>query len=195
MRLRSGEEGGDPLAQLGDHGVEGRRRRRRAPGRGSTSAASRDRGSSSSWARSQTVTTRGGSVATASSGRGRARPRRSSCRWAAFTAPGSTAAAGWVPAEPAGRPVASRHSAAASWERAELAVQTNRASPSSTGRDGASPSRASTRRLHVAAAAVAARARPLDQARPARARRGGGRAGSTRCRAGGTARREPGRRR
>ena len=44
-------------------------------------------------------------------------------------APGSTRAAGWVPAEAAGTLLARRHSAAARWERAELAVHTNSTRP------------------------------------------------------------------
>ena len=40
-------------------------------------------------------------------------------------APAAIAVAGWVPAEAAGTLLARRHSAAARWERAEFAVQTN----------------------------------------------------------------------
>ena len=47
------------------------------------------------------------------------------CRPAAAIAPGSIAAAGWVPADTAGTALALRHSAAARCERAELAVHTN----------------------------------------------------------------------
>ena len=57
----------------------------------------------------------------------RGRAGVSGMRWrrAAATAPGWTAGAGWVPAEVAGTGLVSFHSAAASWERAELWVQTN----------------------------------------------------------------------
>ena len=46
-------------------------------------------------------------------------------RAAVSIAPGSIAAAGRVPADATGTPLARRHSAAARWERAELAVHTN----------------------------------------------------------------------
>src|SRR4029079_7237628 len=45
---------------------------------------------------------------------------------AAAIALGSIASPGWVPADAAGMVLARRHSAAARWERAELAVHTNR---------------------------------------------------------------------
>jgi two-component system sensor histidine kinase KdpD len=82
-------------------------------------------GPSSSWARSQTVMTRSPSSCVPLMCRGRRRGRGSWCRCAASRAPGSMASAGCVPAEATGRRLACRHSAAARWERAELAVHTN----------------------------------------------------------------------
>ena len=53
--------------------------------------------------------------------------RSTPARRPAATAPGWTTEAGCVPALSAGAPVIERHSATASWERAELAVHTNSA--------------------------------------------------------------------
>src|SRR5271169_2100934 len=84
---------------------------------------------SSSRARSQTVMTRSPSCWTSLMWQGRRRRIGRRCRRAAARAPGSTRAAGRVPAEAAGTVLARRHSAAARWERAELAVHTNSTRP------------------------------------------------------------------
>ncbi len=81
----------------------------------------------SSWARSQTVMTSAGRVVTSSSNRGTASDRSTRARRAAATAPGCTRRAGWVPALIAGAPASARQRAAASWLRAEFAVQMNSA--------------------------------------------------------------------
>jgi hypothetical protein len=61
-----------------------------------------------------------------------ARPKPGSDSWwrrAALVAPGSIAGPGRASAEIAGTMLARRHSAAARWERAEVAVYTNSARP------------------------------------------------------------------
>ena len=87
----------------------------------------------------------------------RGRSRGSGRRWrpAAAMAPGSIAAAGWVPADAAGTVLARRHSAAARCERAELAVHTN--STRSAARAGGRGQRVQGAgdQLQVGAAAVA----------------------------------------
>ena len=80
----------------------------------------------SSWARSQTVTTRSGSTARLSSERGRAPARSRPKAAAAARVYGWTRSAGCVPALVAWTPCTTFHSAAASCERAEFCVQTNR---------------------------------------------------------------------
>ena len=74
----------------------------------------------------------------------RGRSRGSGRRWrrAAAIAPGSIAAAGWVPADTAGMVLARRHSAAARCERAELAVHTNSTRRAARAGGAASESRA-----------------------------------------------------
>ena len=83
-------------------------------------------GSSSSWALSHTVTTSRRPGVTSASRRGVALVRSSPARRPAWTAPGCTRAAGWVPALSAGCSVSVTHNAAASCERAEFWVHTNR---------------------------------------------------------------------
>ena len=63
-------------------------------------------------------------------------------RFAAASAPRSIAAAGWVPAEATGTSLACCQSAAASWDRAEFAVQTNTIRLASAAERGARPSNA-----------------------------------------------------
>ena len=97
---------------------------------------------SSSWARSQTVMTRSPSCRTSLMWRGRSRGSGRRWRPAAAIAPGSIAAAGWVPADAAGTVLARRHSAAARCERAELAVHTNSTRRAARAAGAASESRA-----------------------------------------------------
>ncbi len=82
--------------------------------------------SSSSCATSQTVTTSSGSSVTSPSDRVRRGPRSRPARSAASIAPEWTAAAGCVPALDAGTSWAAFQAAAASCDRAEFAVHTNR---------------------------------------------------------------------
>ena len=99
---------------------------------------------SSSWARSQTVITKSPAAATSSRSRGgRAGERQPVPLRRRRSRRGRCASAGWVPAEAAGIVLARRHSAAASWERAEFAVQTNstRARTPSTAGSAASAGR------------------------------------------------------
>jgi hypothetical protein len=86
-------------------------------------------GSSCSWARSHTVTPMSASRSPASSARGWVPARSNPARFAAAAAQGCTRVAGRDPALAARSPVRSRHSAAASGERAEFRVQTNNARP------------------------------------------------------------------
>ena len=112
---------------------------------------------SSSWARSQTVITRSPSYRTSLMCRGRSRGSGRRWRPAAAMAPGSIAAAGWVPAETAGTVLAWRHSAAARWERAELAVHTNSTRSAVAGRRGGQRVQGAGDQLQVGAAPVAFR--------------------------------------
>ena len=88
------------------------------------------------------------------------------------------ASAGWVPALAAATPVIERHRAAASWERAELAVHTNSAG---CGRGRLWPGAAGPGRRRGGGRSGDGRHRSIGCARSGRrlrGRRGGGRAGS-----------------
>ena len=120
----------------------------------------------SSWARSHTVTTSAGRSSTSSRWRGVAPLRSSPARRAAATASGWTRSAGWVPAEVAGAPVSWRHRAAATWERAELCVQTNSAGSAGSRAPGRQVVEGLAVQVHVAAAPVPRGAGAADEPDP-----------------------------
>ena len=180
-------------ARRSGRGARRRWRRRPSPcrpatGSGIDQCSQSSGGSSSSWARSQTVITSGGRPPSSSSDRG-AR--------AVEVEPGPLGGGDRAGMDPVGRVGAGRlsrrvgherHSAAASWLRAEFRVHTNSAGPGTTSPTVIETRRASRERGGRSGGGRRRSSGAARSARPARARRGDGPAGSTRPRPAGAAR-------